>query len=301
MSVEKMSEGSSGSDAGNPVHHVSIKPPPFMETAVAGWFAVIDAQFHIANVKTESTKFYHVLSALPPDTIAHLPKSVLTSASFTTLQEAVTDMYEKTKPELFERLIRKSKLAGRPSLFLAELREMGDKVGVGDELIRHKFIQSLPSAIAAALASQRELGLSALGKLADELVPLVQGASVNVCDGEPQCFPGVNPQQPPPQYAPCNLAQYPRWRPQQSGQMRYPTRAQGTADFSGVPLSLRPYHDGQRPQVCRAHLYFGARARTCKPWCRWPTKAAGLTMQPSSRAASPARVSNPDQTPAQGN
>ena len=60
MSVEKMSEGSSGSDVGNPVHHVSIKPPPFMETAVAGWFAVMDAQFHIANVKTESTKFYHV-------------------------------------------------------------------------------------------------------------------------------------------------------------------------------------------------------------------------------------------------
>ena len=144
MSVEKMSEGSSGSDVGNPVHHVSIKPPPFMETAVAGWFAVMDAQFHIANVKTESTKFYHVLSALPPDTIAHLPKSVLTSASFTELQEAVTDMYEKTKPELFERLIRKTKLTGRPSLFLAELREMGDKVGVGDELIRHKFIQSLP-------------------------------------------------------------------------------------------------------------------------------------------------------------
>ena len=150
MSVEKMSEGSSGSDAGNPVHHVSIKPPiklqmvPFMETAVAGWFAVMVAQFHIANVKAESTKFYHALSALPPDTIAHLPKSVLTSASFTELQEAVTDMYEKTKPELFERLIRKSKLTGRPSLFLAELREMGDKVGVGDELIRHKFIQSLP-------------------------------------------------------------------------------------------------------------------------------------------------------------
>ena len=71
---------------------------------------------------------------------------------------------------------------------------MGDKVGVGDELIRHKFIQSLPSAIAAALASQRKLGLSALGKLADELVPLVQGASVNVCDSEPQCFPGVKPQ-----------------------------------------------------------------------------------------------------------
>ena len=209
-------------------------------------------------------------------------------------------MYEKTKPELFERLIRKSKLTGRPSLFLAELREMGDKVGVGDELIRHKFIQSLPSAIAAALASQRELGLSALGKLADELVPLVQGASVNVCDGEPQCFPGVNPSSP-------HHSMHPVTSPStldgdHSSLVRCGTQPVHRALLtSGVPLGLRPYHDGQRPQVCRAHLYFGARAPTCKPWCRWPTKAAGLTMQPSSRAASPARVSNPDQTSPQGN
>ena len=70
-----------------------------METAVTGWFAVINGQFHIANVKSESTKFYRVLSALPPDTTAHLPQSVVTSASlsFTALQEAVTDMYEKNK------------------------------------------------------------------------------------------------------------------------------------------------------------------------------------------------------------
>ena len=31
-----------------PVHHVSVKPPPFMESAVPGWFAIMDAQFHIA-------------------------------------------------------------------------------------------------------------------------------------------------------------------------------------------------------------------------------------------------------------
>ena len=63
MSVEKMSEGSSGSDVGNSVHYVSIKPPPFMETAVAGWFAMMDAQFHIANVKAESTN--SIMCCLP--------------------------------------------------------------------------------------------------------------------------------------------------------------------------------------------------------------------------------------------
>ena len=40
-----------------PVHHVSIKPPAFMETAVDGWFAVMDAQFHIARITNSEIKF----------------------------------------------------------------------------------------------------------------------------------------------------------------------------------------------------------------------------------------------------
>ena len=119
-----------------PVHHVSVKPSLFMESAVPGWFAIMDAQFHIAKITSAQTKFYHVLSSLPPETISHIPQDVLEQKDFKVLQETVTDMYEKTKPELFERLISKTRLTGRPSHFLSELREMGDKAGVGDELIR---------------------------------------------------------------------------------------------------------------------------------------------------------------------
>ena len=172
-------------------HRVSVKAPPFMETAVQGWFAIFDAQFQLARITASDTKFYHVLSSLPPDTIAHVSPDVLAGKDFDKLQEAVTDMYEKTKPELFERLISKARLTGRPSLFLSELRKIAEKVGVGDELIRHKFLQSLPTGIAAALASQRETSLSQLGKLADELLPLVHGAPqaayavVGECESQP--------------------------------------------------------------------------------------------------------------------
>ena len=76
----------------DPVHHVSIKPPAFMETAVDGWFAIMDAQFNIAKITNSQTKFYHVLSALPPETISHIPRSVLNNEDFTELQTVVTDM-----------------------------------------------------------------------------------------------------------------------------------------------------------------------------------------------------------------
>ena len=126
-------------------------------------------------------------------------------------------MHEKAKPELLERLISKTCLTGRPSHFLSELCEMGEKAGVCDELVRHKFLQSLPSGVAAALVSQYEMPLSQLGKLADELVPLLQGthAAVHAVPAEGDLSQvGMNPYQPQFQPSvshtvPCHITQAP--------------------------------------------------------------------------------------------
>ena len=274
-----------------PVHRVTVKPPAFMETAVLGWFAVMDAQFKLARISASDTKFYHVLSALPPETIAHIPQSTLESQDFDELKQTVVDMYERTKPELFERLISKTHLTGRPSIFLSELRAVAQKVGVGDDLIRHKFIQSLPAGITPVLASQRDLPLTQLGKLADELMPLVQGshAAANMAasgGAVPRDMIDTmhQPHYVQPSPVPCHMTQY--------------HSSQRTAGPSlGVRglLGLKPFHQDQKPKVCRAHIFFGAKARTCKPWCQWPDKAADLRLQPSSRTASPARGPVPSQ------
>ena len=192
-------------------------------------------------------------------------------------------MYEKTKPELFERLISKTRMTGRPSIFLSELREVAEKVGVGDDLIRHKFIQSIPAGIATALASQRELTLSQLGKLADELMPLVQYT--------PSSVNAVPSQAPPPEVEPrCSMAQQQYRQQRFAARCRTPTRSFAReTPTSDANMGLVPYHADQRPKVCRAHLFFGSKARTCKPWCQWPSKADDVRMQPSSRAASPTR------------
>ncbi|KAF0308748.1 hypothetical protein FJT64_020064 [Amphibalanus amphitrite] len=90
------------------------------------------------------------------------------------MNQAVTELYERSKPELFDQLISKVQLTGRPSLYVRELQELAGKVGVGEELVRHKLLQSLPPAVGAVLAAQRDLSLQQLGKLADELMPLLQ-------------------------------------------------------------------------------------------------------------------------------
>lgn len=249
-------------------HHVSIKPPPFMESSVEGWFTIMEAQFHLQRITSESTKFFHVLSALPPNVVGQLSSDTLNSKSFKTLMPEVIQLFERTKPELFEQLISTAAMTGRPSTYLNELLNIASKVGVSDDLVRHKFTQAFPATIGTVLAAQKELPLIQLGKLGDELLPLVKS----------QCL-AVNAPQPS---TPATSSKYPRQECHQSSRQNY---------------GVKPFHDGQRPVVCRAHIYFGSKARTCKPWCRWPQKATTLRIQPSSRPTSPSRSSS-SETPA---
>lgn len=245
-----------------------IKVPAFMETAVPGWFAILNAQFNLHRITKNKTKFYHALAALPPDTVSKLDATIISNEDFPALKEAVSSMYERTKPELFERLISKAStsVTGRPSLFLAELRDIANKVGVGDELVRHKFLQCVDPSIAAVLAAQ-DIPLQQLGRLADELLPFMKKTGAYMVNSERPTPPSVRPASPRP-----------------------------PSTTNSVPRGVQPFNDGQRPKVCRAHIYFGTAARTCRPWCQWPNKPANIRMEPNSRPASrsssPARSEN---------
>ena len=277
------------------VMHASIKPPAFMDTAVEGWFAIMDAQFHLARITSAQSKFYHVLAALPPDTVSRLAPDVLSKATFEDLKQAVINLYAQSKPELFERLISKTQMTGRPSTFLHELRDTASKVGVSDDLVRHKMIKSLPPSVGAVLAAQRDLTLTQLGQLADELVPLMQSSCMVAQPYSGRQSRGRSPssdRSPSDRYesnrasrfsdsrahAPSQFNTEPRYRSRQ-----YSPHPDHPDDVS---VGLRPFRYGQRPKVCRAHIYFGIEARTCKPWCQWPDKI-DTQMQPSSRASSP--------------
>lgn len=242
---------------------ILIKAPAFMESAVPGWFTIIESQFHLRNITTQTTKFFNVISSLPADLVAKLPTTVLADKNYESLKTTVIDIYEKTKPELFEKLISSSgtkPMTGRPSLYLRELQVLGVKIGVGEDIIRHKFVQALPANIAPALAAQKDLTLTQIGNLADELMPLSKQ------------------HEPVPAYIQA-IPQPTKTQPVYNSQSSTP---------SNIPYGLRPYNPDQRPRVCKSHIYFGVRAKTCKPWCEWPDKTS-CRLQPSSRPASPAR------------
>ena len=86
---------------------ITIKPPQFSETSARGWFAVLEAQFKIKNIKKSSTKFYSALSALPPAIVTNIPEAILSGEIYEDLKDNVIKVFEQTKPEIFEKLAQK--------------------------------------------------------------------------------------------------------------------------------------------------------------------------------------------------
>ena len=144
----------------------------FMETAASAWFQIIEANLKLKRITVGETKYFHVLASLPPTLVARLSPQILETHDYDEIKAGVIAMHERTKPELFSKLIAKTTMSGRPSSYLQELNEIASKVGVADDLVRHQFIQALPSTISIVLAAQKDLTLPQLGKLADELSPL---------------------------------------------------------------------------------------------------------------------------------
>lgn len=222
----------------------------FQASNASRWFSIMNAQFRIANIKESSTKFFHILGNLPFNIVSRLPQDVIDKEEFETLRAAVLKQVEKSKPELFESLTATSELTGRPSIFLNELLKTGEQVGIGEEFIRHKFLQALPPAISPVLAAQTTLNITQLGTLADELITFASHRSQSVVAV-------------------------------QSNNSTEPSSSSTTMHYG-----VRPFKPSQRPVVCRAHLYYGQKARTCRNWCTWPNKKS-VRVEPNSRAQSP--------------
>ena len=235
------------------VNQVSIKAPEFLETSAVMWFSIMEAQFYLKSVTVETTKFFSVIANLPVRVLSKVPLTVINSQSYSELKDAVVSAYERTKPELLDSLMKSASITGRPSAYLNELQAISDRIGVGEDIIRHKFLQALPPSIAPVLASQKEMSFPQLGQLADELMPLLASGATTFGVRNVQATTAQ-------QVRKCNIA---------------------------LPIGLKPFGKDQKPVVCRAHLYFGEKARTCKNWCRWPAKRGNLQLLPNSRPSSP--------------
>ena len=129
------------------LQQINIKTPEFMETAVNGWFSILEAQFHLRNITASTTKFYMVISSLPAEMVAKIPITILESKKYEGIKQSLIEAHERTKPELLDKLMSTTTITGRPSTYLQEMLSIAKQIGTGEEIVIHKFLQALPATI----------------------------------------------------------------------------------------------------------------------------------------------------------
>lgn len=166
------------------VSAVSPKLPPFWTERPRHWFTRVEAQFKIAGIKSEQTKFDYVIAQLDARLIGEIDDIIC--------DPPATDMYQKLKSELILRLsmseaqrvrqlVSDEELDGRkPSQFLRHLRSLAGAELKDDSIIRELWMRRLPNFLQAILKAHVELSLDKLAHLADSILDVPQPSQPGV-------------------------------------------------------------------------------------------------------------------------
>lgn len=166
------------------VNRVSVKLPPFWNHKPTLWFAQAEAQFEIANITSETTKFAYVVAQLD-ERFAQEVEDILTNtpeqSPYTTLKTELIRRLSLSEEQRIKQLLMEEELGDRtPSQFLRHLRSLAGSGPVNNDLLRIIWRQRLPTHVQAILHTQPgTTSLDSLATLADRVIE-VQPATAPV-------------------------------------------------------------------------------------------------------------------------
>ncbi|KAL0820942.1 hypothetical protein ABMA28_005599 [Loxostege sticticalis] len=156
------------------VSRVAVKLPPFWADRPAIWFSQAEAQFDIAGITSDATKYNYIISQLDQrlaleveDIITNPPK---TEERYTKLKQELIRRLSMSEEQRVRQLISEEELGDRrPSQFLRHLRSLAGAALSDDNILRQLWMRRLPTPVQAILASQAELSLDKIADLADKV------------------------------------------------------------------------------------------------------------------------------------
>lgn len=155
---------------------VGVRVPPFCPEKPGLWFNQMEAQFILANIKSDETKFYFVTGNLETqyaseveDVIDHPPPT----GKYEKLKSELIKRLSATREKKIKQLLMHEELGDRkPSQFYRHLLNLAGP-GVPEEFLRTIWTSRLPSSTQAIIASQSKPDLGELAELADRIHDVV--------------------------------------------------------------------------------------------------------------------------------
>ncbi|CAN7939286.1 unnamed protein product, partial [Ixodes hexagonus] len=247
---------------------VQLRLPVFRAKNPRAWFSQVEAQFHLRHITTQTSRYYHVVSALPPeladelddilalpppdDAYDHLKRTILARKT-----ESETSRTLKNQVRL-QQLLNTEELGDRrPSQLLHRMRQLlGEQASdFNNPILRELFLHRLPQGMRMALAPAADIPLDRLAEMADRATPSLSG----VTNTSQQCSTTT------------------------TLEARIDALTAAVADLStrSQPRKLRrrssSRHRSSSQQregdTCWYHQTFGTRARKCEQPCHWQKNA----------------------------
>lgn len=154
---------------------IRVPPPGIDKEEIDLWFIRLEAWFSHNNIHVDQQRFHILTTLLDSTTLAQ----VYTEANFppehnkyATLQKALKVALEESKTKRYQRLLHGTELGDqRPSHRLNELKRLASNgLTMNESLLKHIWLNHLPSEAQAILAATSDQSLGNLAKLADGVV-----------------------------------------------------------------------------------------------------------------------------------
>jgi cleavage and polyadenylation specificity factor subunit 1 len=235
------------------IDKISVKVPPFWADDPVLWFAQIENQFDLAGIKHDSTRFYHVASALEQRYATAVRDIVLKPPDTGKYLHLKTELIRRFTPSpaaRLKRLFQHEELGDRkPSDFLFYLRTLAEN-DISPKVLRTLWLERLPARMHDILAASPPYDLDALGIIADRIhEELINPPRVAIIDNSFQ----------------TQIEELSRQVAALSGNQRA-TSARSTTTLQDVK------QDSSTTGLCWYHQKYGTQARRCRQPCNFEAK-----------------------------
>lgn len=242
------------------VQRVSVKVPPFWPERPEIWFAQLEAQFRMAKIVTDLSKFNTVVAAIESNVLAQISDAVLTppeSGKYDNLKKCIINTFCDSEQKKTQKLLSDIELGDRrPTQLLNELSELA-KDRVSDDFLKSLWLQRLPANVRAILQASNT-NLPELAKLADKIM--------EVSDYRQVCAMQTTSSEATINEISQRIARLEKNFDQFFKRDRHRSSSRHSRR-STTPAKKSNQHE----EECWYHRKFGAQARSCRPPCKYYT------------------------------
>ncbi|XP_063635129.1 uncharacterized protein LOC134805855 [Cydia splendana] len=152
---------------------IGIKVPAFWADNPAVWFAQLEAQFDLARITSDSTKFYHAMAQLEREIAAEVEDIIINPPKenkYLTLKTELIRRLSVSQQQKEKQLLMHEELGSRkPSQFLRHLIHLAGPTKLPENFIRTVWSSRLPLHLQTVVAQHPDIPLAKLSELADHI------------------------------------------------------------------------------------------------------------------------------------